>query len=88
MNFLEVKGEGYIPVYTRTDFTDDIHEAFGFRTDYQIVSKSQMKKFLDVQNHKYITHFLMRKKKLESLYLQGFPSFFFSSTVKYENILP
>ncbi|RKL61258.1 IS1634 family transposase [Thermoanaerobacteraceae bacterium SP2] len=46
MNFLEVKGEGYIPAYTRTDFTDDIHEAFGFRTDYQIVSKSQMKKIL------------------------------------------
>ncbi|MGB9840986.1 IS1634 family transposase [Thermovenabulum sp.] len=46
MNFLEVKGEGYIPAYTRTDFTDDIHEAFGFRTDYQIVSKNQMKKIL------------------------------------------
>lgn len=44
MNFLEVKGEGYIPCYTRTDFTDDLHEAFGFRTDYQIVSTSQMKK--------------------------------------------
>lgn len=46
MNFLKVKGEGYIPAYTRTDFTDDIHEAFGFRTDYQIVSTSQMKKIL------------------------------------------
>ena len=46
INFLEVKGEGYIPAYTRTDFTDDIHEAFGFRTDYQIVSKNQMKKIL------------------------------------------
>jgi len=46
MNFLEAKGEGYIPSYTRTDFTDDLHEAFGFRTDYQIVSTSQMKKIL------------------------------------------
>ena len=44
MNFYEVKGEGYVPNYTRTDFTDDLHEAFGFRTDYQIVSASQMKK--------------------------------------------
>ena len=44
MNFYEVKGEGYVPNYTRTDFTDDLHEAFGFRTDYQIVSVSQMKK--------------------------------------------
>ncbi len=44
MNFLKIKGDGYIPTYTRTDFTDDLHEAFGFRTDYQIVSMSQMKK--------------------------------------------
>lgn len=44
MNFYEVKGEGYIPTYTRTDFTDALHEAFGFRTDYQIVNTSHMKK--------------------------------------------
>lgn len=44
MNFLEIKGEGYIPTYMRTDFTDTLHDAFGFRTDYQIVSSSQMKK--------------------------------------------
>ncbi len=44
MNFLEERGEGYTPAYTRTDLTDDLHEAFGFRTDYQIVKSSQMKK--------------------------------------------
>lgn len=44
MNFLEVKGDGYIPSYTRTDSTDALHEAFGFRTDYQIVTQSAMKK--------------------------------------------
>ena len=44
MNFLEVKGDGYIPTYTRTDFTDSLHEAFGFRTDYEIVNTNQMKK--------------------------------------------
>lgn len=44
MNFLEIKGDGFIPTYTRTDFTDKLHEAFGFRTDYQIVSNSHMKK--------------------------------------------
>ena len=44
MNFLEVKGNGYVPAYTRTDFTDDLHEAAGFRTDYQIVNSIQMKK--------------------------------------------
>ena len=44
MNFKEVKGEGYEPTYTRTDFTDALHEAFGFRTDYEIVTLKQMKK--------------------------------------------
>lgn len=44
MNFLESKGNGYIPTYTRTDFTDALHEAFGFRTDYEIVTLKQMKK--------------------------------------------
>lgn len=44
MNFKEIKGEGYEPLYTRTDFTDALHEAFGFRTDYQIVTTSKMKK--------------------------------------------
>ena len=44
MNLKEIKGEGYEPIYTRTDFTDALHEAFGFRTDYQIVTTKQMKK--------------------------------------------
>ena len=43
MNFYSVPAEGYIPIYTRTDFTDALHDAFGFRTDYQIVSNKQMK---------------------------------------------
>ncbi len=47
MNFFEVKGEGYVPTYTRTDFTDVLHEAFGFRTDYQIVATSMMKKIFE-----------------------------------------
>lgn len=47
MNFYEIKGEGYIPTYTRTDFTDALHESFGFRTDYEIIKKSQMKKILN-----------------------------------------
>ena len=37
-------GEGYVPAYTRTDFTDALHEIFGFRTDYEIVTLKQMKK--------------------------------------------
>lgn len=44
INFFEITGEGYLPTYTRTDLTDDLHDAFGFRTDYQIVNTKQMKK--------------------------------------------
>lgn len=51
MNFYEIIGDGYIPTYTRTDFTDALHEAFGFRTDYQIITNRQMKKILkDTKN--------------------------------------
>ncbi|MDA3847562.1 MAG: IS1634 family transposase [Vallitaleaceae bacterium] len=44
MNFHAIPGEGFMPIYTRTDFTDALHEASGFRTDYQIVSNKEMKK--------------------------------------------
>ena len=44
MNFYSVPEEGFMPIYTRTDFTDALHEAFGFRTDYEIVSNKEMKK--------------------------------------------
>jgi len=44
MNFYLVPGEGYIPTYTRTNFTDALHNSFGFRTDYEIVTMAQMKK--------------------------------------------
>ena len=44
MNMMIASGEGYIPTYTRTDLTDALHEAFGFRTDYQITSQKNMRK--------------------------------------------
>ena len=39
-------GEGYLPNYTRTDITDALHEAFGFRTDYNIIPSKQMKQLV------------------------------------------
>ncbi|MGF6990163.1 transposase [Lachnospiraceae bacterium PM6-15] len=44
MNFNDLTGEGYIPVFERTDLTDSLHDIFGFRTDYQINSYKMMKK--------------------------------------------
>ena len=46
LNFLEAPTGDYIPTYTRTDVTDALHEAFGFRTDYEVLSASQMKKII------------------------------------------
>ena len=44
MNFMESIGNGYIPTDTRTDLTDDLHDKFGFRTDYQIITNHSLKK--------------------------------------------
>ena len=46
MNFLSVTGEGYIPTYTRTDLTNNLHGSAGFRTDCQIVTKKQMRSII------------------------------------------
>lgn len=54
MNFYSVPTEGYIPTYTRTDFTDALHDTFGFRTDYQIVSNKQIKNFFKYTKKKKI----------------------------------
>jgi transposase len=48
MNFYEIPGEGLIPTYARNDFTDTLHDAFGFRTDYQILNKKHMKNILKI----------------------------------------
>ena len=47
MDMMILPGEGYIPTYTRTDLTDALHDVFGFRTDYQIISQKNMRKILN-----------------------------------------
>ena len=34
---------GYIPSYTRTELTDSLHKTFGFRTDYEFITKASMR---------------------------------------------
>lgn len=43
MNFADIESQGFIPLYSREKITDDLHEACGFRTDYQFITKSKMK---------------------------------------------
>lgn len=45
-NFYHYEGSGYVPTYIRNDATDILHEAFGFRTDYQINGEKNMKKII------------------------------------------
>ena len=46
MNMMSVSGEGYVPAYTRSDLTNNLHGSAGFRTDTQIVIKQEMKKII------------------------------------------
>ena len=48
MDFQKLRGQGYIPVYTRTEITDRLHDSFEFRTDYEIVTTKTMKNILKV----------------------------------------
>ena len=48
MNAFESVGDGYFPTYTRTDITDDLHELFGFRTDYEINTYKDFKKIFQI----------------------------------------
>ena len=40
---LNLKNDDYIPIYTRTDITDALHEKFNFRTDYEASSLKNIK---------------------------------------------
>ena len=46
MNFFQLSSGDFVPTYTRTEITDRLHDAFGFRTDYEVLSETQMKKIL------------------------------------------
>jgi transposase len=48
MDFLEKEGDGFIPTYTRTDITDALHDAFGFRTDLELVPNREMRKIVNL----------------------------------------
>ena len=43
MEFADVQEQGFTPVYERTLLTDGLHEACGFRTDYEFITKRKMK---------------------------------------------
>ena len=49
------KDSGYIPSYKRTKLTDALHTAFGFRTDYEFISKADMRTIIKETKQKNST---------------------------------
>ena len=43
INFADIQEQGFIPLYKRSQLSDALHEIFGFHTDFQFITKSQMK---------------------------------------------
>lgn len=43
---IQKENVAYSPNYTRTELTDKLHEVFGFRTDYEVLEYTDLKKFL------------------------------------------
>ena len=43
MNFAGVQEQGFIPLYKRDKLTDKLHEICSFRTDYEFITKKDMK---------------------------------------------
>ena len=46
MNLKKENEYAYSPNYIRTDLTDDLHNKFSFRTDYEAIEEKNLKKFL------------------------------------------
>ena len=88
MNLTLLEGYGYIPSYTRTDITDDLHKLFGFRTDYQITKKQKMRNIIhQTKDKKKILYPQQRKKVAQSLYTRALDHFISFLAVK-DRIIP
>ena len=48
MNLKLDKTDIYSPNYIRTDLTDDLHEKFGFRTDFEVICEKNLKKICKI----------------------------------------
>ena len=47
MNMKLEDENSYIPNYIRTDLTDDLHDKFGFRTDFEAINEKNIKKIIN-----------------------------------------
>ena len=49
---LPLDPSAYLPAYTRSELTDALHDSFGFRTDFTIISRSDMKRLISLTKKK------------------------------------
>lgn len=52
IKFLKINDYGYLPAYTRSEFTDNLHNAFGFRTDYELLTKERIRSIVSLTKKK------------------------------------
>lgn len=52
MEVVDTQYTGYIPAYKRTEITDELHKVFGYRTDFEIISKKKMRNIIKNTKHK------------------------------------
>ena len=52
MKLFDLNGNGFTPAYIRTDLTDALHDAFDFRTDFQAITPSAMKRIIKMTHSK------------------------------------
>lgn len=57
MNLKKETENTYSPNYMRTDLTDDLHEEFGFRTDFEVIKEKNLNKICKETKNKKRTHF-------------------------------
>lgn len=43
IDFADIEGQGYMPLYRRSKLTDALHEVCGIRTDYQFITRQKMR---------------------------------------------
>lgn len=46
MEVVDTNYNGYIPAYKRTILTDELHEKYGFKIDYEIIGKKKMRNII------------------------------------------
>ncbi len=52
MRLTKLEAYGYIPSYTRTELTDELHKLYGFHTDTQIIKKAKMRNIISLTKKK------------------------------------